>query len=77
MSEPVFCQNCGRICKTVHLGDNRMPYCSRDCEIRGWVIDKYEGAIFLIGLMLIIAMALTADYKNAKSVARSAAALSC
>ena len=43
-----------------------MPYCSRDCEIRGWVIDKYEVAIFLIGLMLIIAMMLNAEYMRIK-----------
>lgn len=66
MSEPVFCQNCGRLCKTVHLGDNRLPYCSRDCEIIDSIIVEYEWAMFLEILMLIIAMALTADYMEAK-----------
>ena len=62
MIDPVFCQNCGRLCKEVHKGDNSLPYCSRDCEITGGIIDKYEGAIFLTFMLLIVAMALTADY---------------
>ena len=62
MSEPVFCQNCGRLCKAVHRGSNGLPYCSRDCAITGYLIDKYEGAIFLTCLMLFLAMALTAQY---------------
>lgn len=64
--EPVFCQNCGRVCKTVHKGSNGLPYCSRDCETRGWLIDKYEGVIFLEVLMLFLAMMLTADYMKVK-----------
>lgn len=66
MSEPVFCQNCGRLCKSVYKGGNRLPYCSRDCAITGYLIDKYEGLISLTFMLLIVAMALTADYMNVK-----------
>lgn len=66
MTEPVFCQNCGRLCKSVHKGDNGLPYCSRDCEITGCLIDKYEGLIFLTIMLLIVAMALIAQYIEVK-----------
>lgn len=66
MSEPVFCQNCGRLCKEVYKGGNRLPYCSRDCAITGYLIDKYGGLIFLTFMLLIFAMALTADYMAVK-----------
>lgn len=64
--EPVFCQNCGRLCKEVHEGENGLPYCSRNCAITGCLIDKYEGAIFLTVMLLIVAMALTAQYMEVK-----------
>lgn len=64
--EPTFCQNCGRLCKEVHKGSNGLPYCSRDCEITGRLIDKYEGLIFLVIMLLIPAMALTAQYMQVK-----------
>ncbi len=66
MSEPVFCQNCGRKCKEVHKGDNGLPYCSRDCEIIDRLIAEYEWSILLIFILLIPAMALTADYMAVK-----------
>ncbi len=66
MSEPVFCQNCGQLCKEVHKGSNGLPYCSRDCAITGYLIDKYEGVIFLTIMLLIPAMALTAEYMKVK-----------
>lgn len=66
MSWPVFCQNCGRLCEVVHKGDNGLPYCSRDCAITGCLIDKYEGLMFLTIMLLIVAMALTAEYMNVK-----------
>lgn len=62
MSEPVFCQNCGWLCEEVHIGDNGLPYCSRDCEITDRLIYKYEWQIFLTIFMLFLAMALTAQY---------------
>ena len=64
--EPVFCRNCGRVCKDVYEGDNHLLYCSRDCAITGYLIDKYEGLIFLVIMLLIVAMALTAEYMNVK-----------
>ena len=66
MSEPVFCQNCGKLCKELHKGSNGLPYCSRDCAITGYLIDKYEGAIFLTFMLLIVAMALTAQHMEVK-----------
>ena len=67
MSWPVFCENCGRLCKEVHKGSNGLPYCSRDCAITGYLIDKYMGVIVLIISMLLIpAMALTAQYMKVK-----------
>lgn len=60
--EPVFCQNCGRLCKTIHGGDNGLYYCSRDCEITDRLIVKYEWPIVLAFFMLFIAMTLTAQY---------------
>lgn len=66
MTEPVFCQNCGRRCNLVHLGDNGLPYCSRDCEIRDLLMVKYEWTILLEVFMLIVAMSLTADYMAIK-----------
>lgn len=67
MSEPVFCQNCGRLCKEVHKGSNGLLYCSRDCEITDRLIVEYEWPIILtIFMLLIVAMALTADYMNVK-----------
>ena len=62
MSEPVFCQNCGRLCKAVHEGDNGLPYCSRDCEITDRLLMEYEWPIILTIFMLFVAMALTAQY---------------
>lgn len=62
MSEPVFCQNCGRLCKEVHVGDNNLPYCSRDCEIIDHLIVEYEWPIVLTLFMLFVAMTLTAQY---------------
>ena len=62
MSEPVFCQNCGRLCKSVHKGNNGLLYCSRDCEIIDSLIVEYESDILLTILALIFAMALTAQY---------------
>lgn len=64
--EPVFCQNCGRLCKAVHKGSNGLPYCSRDCEITDRLIVEYEWAIFLTIMLLISAMALTAQYMQVK-----------
>lgn len=64
--EPVFYQNCGRLCKAVHKGDNALPYCSRDCAITGGIIDKYGGVVFLTFMLLIVAMALTAQYMEVK-----------
>lgn len=64
--EPVFCQNCGRLCKSVHEGDNDLPYCSRDCAITDRLIVKYELPIILTIFMLCLAMALTADYMAVK-----------
>ena len=66
MIEPVFCQNCGRLCKEVYKGSNGLLYCSRDCAITGYLIDKYEGLIFLVITLLIPAMALTAQYMQVK-----------
>lgn len=60
--EPVFCQNCGRLCKAVHVGDNNLLYCSRDCEITDRLIVEYESAILLTILALIFAMAFTTQY---------------
>lgn len=60
--EPVFCQNCGRLCKSVHVGDNRLHYCSRDCEITDRLIMEYEWAILLTIFMLFPAMIMTAQY---------------
>lgn len=60
--EPVFCQNCGRLCKSVHVGDNGLHYCSRDCEITDRLIVKYEWAIILTIFMLFPAMIMTAQY---------------
>jgi hypothetical protein len=62
MIEPVFCQNCGRLCKSVHVGDNGLHYCSRDCEITDRLIVKYEWAIILTIFMLFPAMIMTAQY---------------
>ena len=62
MSEPVFCQNCGRLCKEVYEGDNGLPYCSRDCAITDRLIVKYELPIILMIFMLCLATALTARY---------------
>lgn len=64
--EPVFCQNCGRLCKAVHKGDNGLPYCSRDCAITDRLIVKYEWAIFLTIVMLCLAMTLAAQYMRVK-----------
>lgn len=64
--EPTFCQNCGRLCKDVYEGDNHLHYCSRDCAITRYLIDKYEGLIFLVIMLLIPAMALTAHYMLVK-----------
>lgn len=64
--EPVFCQNCGRLCKAVHKGSNGLPYCSRDCEIADRLIVEYESAIVMTISMLIIAMVLTAAYMEVK-----------
>lgn len=66
MSEHVFCQNCGKLCRELHKGNNGLSYCSRDCAITGYLIDKYEGAIFLTFMLLITAMALTAEYMEVK-----------
>lgn len=66
MSESVFCQNCGRLCKSVHEGDNHLLYCSRDCEITDRLIMEYEWTIFLEIVMLCLAMALTAQYMEVK-----------
>lgn len=66
MSEPIFCQNCGRLCKSVHEGNNGLPYCSRDCEITDRLLVEYEWAIFLEIFMLCLAMTLTADYMESK-----------
>lgn len=66
MSEPVFCQNCGRLCKSVHEGDNHLIYCSRDCEITDRIIVKYEWQIVLTIFMLFLAMVLTAQYMEVK-----------
>ena len=60
--EPVFCQNCGRLCKEVYEGDNGLPYCSRDCAITDRLIVKYELPIILTIFMLCLATALTARY---------------
>lgn len=60
--EPVFCQNCGRVCKEVRVGDNGLRYCSRDCEITDRIIVEYESAILLTILALIFAMVFTAQY---------------
>lgn len=62
ITDPVFCQNCGRLCKSVHVGDNSLHYCSRDCEITDRIIVKYEWEMFLTIFMLFLAMALTAQY---------------
>lgn len=62
MTEPVFCQNCGRLCDAVHKGSNGLPYCSRDCEIIDSLFVEYEWVTFLIFMLLISAMALTAQY---------------
>lgn len=62
MTESVFCQNCGRLCKSVYEGDNGLPYCSRDCEITDRLIMEYEWSIILTIFMLFLAMALTARY---------------
>lgn len=66
MSEPVFCQNCGRLCKEVHEGDNGRPYCSRDCEITDRLIVKYALPIILTIFMLFPAMIMTAQYMQVK-----------
>lgn len=66
MTEPVFCQNCGRHCNRVYEGRNGLPYCSRDCEITDRLIVEYEWAIVLTIFMLCIAMTLTADYMETK-----------
>lgn len=66
MCEPVFCQNCGRLCKAVHLGDNGLPYCSHDCEIIDRIIIEHEWSIVLTIFMLFLAMTLTADYMETK-----------
>ena len=60
--EPVFCQNCGRLCKEVHEGDNGIPYCSRDCAITDRLIMEYEWPIILTIFMLFPAMIMTAQY---------------
>ena len=60
--EPVFCQNCGRLCEEVYKGRNRLPYCSRDCAITDRLIGKYELPIILTIFMLCLATALTARY---------------
>lgn len=62
MTEPVFCQNCGRRCDRVHEGNNGLPYCSRDCEITDRLILKYELPIILTIFMLFPAMIMTAQY---------------
>lgn len=64
--EPVFCQNCGRLCKEVHVGDNGLHYCSRDCEITDRIIVEYEWPIVLTIFMLFLAMTLTAQYMRVK-----------
>ena len=64
--EPTFCQNCGRLCKEVHVGDNGLRYCSRDCEITDRIIVEYEWLMFLTFMLLIVAMVLTAQYMEVK-----------
>lgn len=62
MTEPVFCQNCGRSCDKVHKGSDGLSYCSRECEIRNYIMVEYEWVIFLMIVLLIPATALTARY---------------
>lgn len=51
--EPVFCQNCGRSCDKVHEGRDGLSYCSRECEIRNYIMVEYEWVIFLMIVLLI------------------------
>lgn len=62
MNDPVFCQNCGRRCDRVYEGSNGLHYCSRDCEMTGRLIAKYEWPILLTICMLFLAMIMTAQY---------------
>ena len=62
ITDPAFCQNCGRLCKEVHKGSNGLPYCSRDCAIIDSLIVEYEWVIFLTIMLLIPAMTITSLY---------------